>query len=117
MTAKTLRVCILIALVLPPVVESRAGRPTPDRPGPWDRDVIVYRVNNQGDGARVAVFERAGVPTMTRLKDGRLIAAHQWFPEENEQDFDKVAVRFSSDNGRTWSAPKAILLTGLPDGM
>jgi hypothetical protein len=86
-------------------------------PGPWDQDGIVYRVTPAGQVERVTVFERAGVPTVARLKDGRLIAAHQWFPEDNERDFDKVAVRFSSDDGRTWSAPKAIALTGLPEGM
>lgn len=64
----------------------------------------------------VAVFERAGVPTVTRMRDGRLIAAHQHFPENNDADFDKVAVRFSSDEGRTWSRPNVIQLTGWPEG-
>jgi hypothetical protein len=51
------------------------------------------------------------------MGDGRLIAAHQYFPEGDDANFDKVAVRFSSDDGKTWTDPKVIRLTGLPEGM
>jgi hypothetical protein len=57
------------------------------------------------------------VPTVARLADGRLIAAHQHFPEGFGADFDKVAVHFSEDDGRTWGGPQVIQLTGLPEGM
>ena len=57
------------------------------------------------------------VPTVACLKDGRLIAAHQHFPENNDVDFDKVAVRFSSDEGKSWTPAQVIKLDGLPDGM
>jgi hypothetical protein len=87
------------------------------RPGPWDNDVLVSRVTLDGRIEKFGTFERAGVPTLARLKDGRLIAAHQHFPEDADADFDKVAVRFSSDEGRTWTAPKVIQLGGLPEGM
>lgn len=92
-------------------------RPGPDQPGPWDQDVLVYRVSVDGAATKVATFERAGVPTVARLKDGRLIAAHQHFPENSDADFDKVAVHFSSDDGATWTAPEVIRLDGLPEGM
>jgi len=92
-------------------------RPGSDGPGPWDADVVVYRIPADGTPEKVATFERAGVPTIARMKDGRLIAAHQHFPENNETDFDKVAVRFSADEGRTWTAPEVIRLDGLPEGM
>lgn len=75
--------------------------------------MIVYRASGTGAAERITAFERAGVPTIARLADGRLIAAHQHFPA----DFDKVAVHFSSDEGHTWSAPQVIQLTGLPEGM
>jgi hypothetical protein len=74
-------------------------------------------VSREGPVERVATFERAGVPTVARLKDGRLIAAHQHFPADFGSDFDKVAVHFSEDDGRTWSAPQVIQLAGLPEGM
>ena len=88
-----------------------------NQPGPWDNDVIVYRAGAGGKVEKLATFSRAGVPTLARLQDGRIIAAHQHFPADNDLDFDKVAVRFSSDEGRAWSEPQVLRLTGLPDGM
>jgi hypothetical protein len=93
----------------PPPAERR------NRPGPWDQDVLVHRIDTNGISTRMAVFDRAGVPTLCRWKD-RLIAAHQHFPENDQPNFDKVAVRFSSDEGRTWSAPQVIRVDGLPAG-
>jgi hypothetical protein len=91
--------------------------PAPGQPGPWDQDVLVHRVSNGGAVESLATFGRSGVPTIARLADGRLIAAHQYFPENDAANFDKVAVRFSRDEGRTWTPPRVIELTGLPQGM
>lgn len=96
------------------VAQPPHGRPDPTRPGPWDNDVVVYRVGRDGQRARLAVFERAGVPTVARLKDNRLIAAFQHFPPDASRHFDRVAVRFSSDEGRAWSPAEPIVVEGLP---
>jgi hypothetical protein len=88
-----------------------------NRPGPWHNDVMVYAVGSNGLPKQLTVFERAGVPTVARMNDGRLIAAHQHFPENDEPNFDKVAVHFSSDEGRTWTPPQIIQMDGLPEGM
>ena len=64
-----------------------------NRPGPWDQDVLVHRIDTNGVLQRMAVFKRAGVPTVARWKE-RLIAAHQHFPEDDNANFDKVAVHF-----------------------
>jgi hypothetical protein len=93
------------------------GRPNRDQPGPWNNDVLVYRVAADGRADRLATFDRAGVSTLARLADGRLIAAHQHFPADSDADFDKVAVHFSSDEGRTWTPAQVIRLSGLPEGM
>jgi len=93
------------------------GRPNRDQPGPWNNDVLVYRIDADGRSAPIATFERAGVPTLARLADGRLIAAHQHFPADSDADFDKVAVHFSADEGRTWTTPAVIGLVGLPGDM
>ncbi len=85
--------------------------------GPWNRDVAVYRVDSEGVVQKVTSFERAGVPTIARMNDGRLALAHQHFPENDQVNFDKVAVRFSSDEGRTWAVPQVIRVDGLPEGM
>ncbi|MDO8540539.1 MAG: exo-alpha-sialidase [Opitutaceae bacterium] len=100
-----------------------APRPNPSpvsrlqQPGPWDQDIVVYRVPEQGRATALATFERAGVATIARLRDGRLVVAHQHFPAHQPDDFDKVAVRFSSDDGKSWTAPVVIRLRGLPEGM
>lgn len=114
--------CVALAVTSIPAAENGvppfnpAGRPNHDRPGPWDNDVLVYRVASNSV-EKLATFPRAGVPTLARLHDGRLAAAHQHFPADNDADFDKVAVHFSSDEGRTWTAPQVIRLQGLPEGM
>jgi len=94
-----------------------AGQPAPGAVGPWDNDLLVYRASPEGRVEQLVTFPRGGVPTLARLKDGRLIAAYQYFPENDAASFDRVAVRFSDDEGRTWTAPRVIELTGLPEGM
>lgn len=91
--------------------------PPPGQHGPWENDVIVHHVKRDGQIERLATFERAGVPTLARMPDGRLIAAHQHFPENDPAAFDKVAVHFSSDEGQTWTPAEVIKLNGLPEGM
>ncbi|MBX7246636.1 MAG: hypothetical protein K1X53_14160 [Candidatus Sumerlaeaceae bacterium] len=98
----------------PPTVN---GVPNRSQSGPWDNDVDVYRLSPDGTAKELARFDRAGVPTVARLADGRLMAAHQYFPETNDAEFDKVAVHFCRDEGKTWSPPEVISLSGLPDGM
>jgi len=94
---------------------SQKLKPTIDtsRSGPWDHDVLVYSVDTKGNQQQLSTFERAGVPTIGVMKDGRLIAAHQWFPEDDEDNFDKIAVLFSGDNGQTWTKPVAMEFEGL----
>ncbi|MSU48094.1 MAG: hypothetical protein EXS37_03230 [Opitutus sp.] len=97
--------------------ERRPVPPPRGNGGPWNNDVDVWRTRLTGPAEKLATFERAGVPTLARLKDGRLIVAHQHFPENDNASFDKVAVRFSSDEGATWTGARAIRLDGLPEGM
>lgn len=92
-------------------------RPQAGVPGPWNNDILVFRAHPDGRVEALATFPRAGVSTLARMGDGRLIAAHQHFPEGNDADFDKVAVRFSEDDGRTWTSAQVIRLVGLPEGM
>ena len=94
--------------------------PRPDRqgqPGPWNNDVLAFRLTANGPAERLAAFEQAGVPTVARLQDGKLIAAFQHFPQDDDRNFDRVAVAFSSDEGQKWSKPEAITVEGLEQGL
>ncbi|MCX7819762.1 MAG: glycoside hydrolase [Kiritimatiellae bacterium] len=91
--------------------------PPPPDDGPWNRDIQLWRWGDPHQTEKVATFERAGVVTLARLGDGRLIAAHQHFPADDPQNFDTVAVRFSSDEGHTWTPPRVIQMAGLPEWM
>jgi len=100
-------------LVAGPRALAQAG---PRGPGPWDNDVHLVRSWPDGTQEKLAVFGRAGVPSLVRLADRRMIAAFQWFPELPAEAFDKIAVSFSEDDGVGWSTPTAIEIEGLPAG-
>jgi hypothetical protein len=122
---QTLRLLALLLAALPLVAQEppppgRTGPPGPpsrNRPGPWDNDVLVHRLNTNGSADKLATFERAGVPTLARLQDGRIIAAFQHFPQDDDRNFDRVAVCFSRDEGGTWSRPEPITVKGLEPGL
>jgi hypothetical protein len=59
--------------------------------------------------------ERGGVPTIACAPDGRVFAMFQWFPVDRQESFDQIAVTISSDEGRTWSVPQTIVISGMPD--
>src|SRR5262245_61562423 len=106
-----------LGLLMLMAVFAAQAAPLRDRPGPWDNDVQVFRAEGDLRPERIGTFPRAGVATTARLKDGRIIAAHQHFPENDEENFDKVAVRFTSDEGKKWTEPEVIRLNDLPAGM
>ncbi len=88
----------------------------PQRYGPWNRDLYLCTSN---DGlhfsGRQQFVDGSGVASVVRDSKGRLIAAFQWFPRDKTEDFDRVAVKVSTDEGKTWSAPQPIKLKGLPE--
>ncbi|MGV3662094.1 MAG: exo-alpha-sialidase [Prosthecobacter sp.] len=88
-----------------------------DPNGPWKNDVLIYRTKADGTAEQIGAFTRAGVPTLTRLQDGRLMAAFQSFPADDPRNFDRVAVSFSSDEGSTWTKAEPIAVEGLEEGL
>lgn len=91
-------------------------QPMPQQ-GPWNNDVHVFAADAEGLVSEIALFERAGVPTMARLADGRVLAAYQYFPADDERRFDRVALRMSKDEGRTWDEPQTLEVADLPAGL
>lgn len=96
--------------------DSGPGNSPRNGPGPWDSDVLVYRLG-RAQPEHLATFGRAGVPTLARMPDGRLIAAFQHFPADDNRNFDRVAVCFSGDEGRTWTKPEPIAMNGMEAGL
>jgi hypothetical protein len=91
--------------------------PVPARPGPWDNDLVIATSKDGLVFEKATRFvERGGVPHVATDAKGRLIAVFQWFPFEKPEAFDKVGVRISEDNGKSWSEPKPIVVKNLPEG-
>jgi len=112
-------ILLLVATSVPaqlPDSPSPVGYPRASQPGPWDQDVLVHRLGT-GRSEQLATFGRAGVPTLARLADGRLIAAFQHFPADDNRNFDRVAVCLSKDEGRTWTKPEPIAVDHLEAGL
>lgn len=102
-------------------MEGRPGmqpRPPQSKYGPWNRDLEIHESSDGLRFTRRGTFvERGGVPALARTKDGRLLAVFQWFPLELREDFDKIAVMLSEDDGQNWSSPQTISITGMPDNL
>jgi len=116
----------LDAKTLQPLCTGRLPAPQPTRPaapghgagapGPWDGDLYIAE---SPDGSRFGKARRfvegGGVASVLRDATGRLIAAFQWFPPDRGEHFDRIAVKISTDDGKTWSEPQPINLEGLPE--
>jgi hypothetical protein len=59
--------------------------------------------------------DSAGVPSVVRWKGDTLACAFQWFRAPiNSPTWDRVAIKFSYDNGQTWTSPKPVTFSNLP---
>ncbi len=86
--------------------------------GPWNRDLwVAYSGDGLSFGGASRFMERAGVPCVIRDSTDRLIAVFQWFPFDDADAFDQVAVAFSDDAGTTWTAPTRMIFSGLPEDL
>jgi hypothetical protein len=67
------------------------------------------------DGAALplARFTSADTSSVARMKDGRIVVAYQGFPAAEAHDFNRTAVRFSKDEGCTWTGGEPIVVDGL----
>ena len=105
-------ICILILVIqfLVPVIGKSQGSP------PWERPLnICYGTDGITFGPSQIFQDSSGVPSAIKLPNGDLICALQWFREpQGSLTWDRVAVKFSYNNGISWTTPVPIEIPNLP---
>lgn len=83
---------------------------------PWKRPLKICRSTDGITFSDIRIFQdSSGVPDVIRLPDNRLISIFQWFRQPvGSVTWDRVAVKFSSDSGNSWTEPVPIVVNGLP---
>jgi len=107
---------LAMQVAVPPTKDAAPHSTAPAR-GPWDNALVVQRIASDGTAATIATFGRADVSSIVRLKDGRLAIACQAFPAGDAANFNRIAVRFSADDGRTWGEPTPIAVANMDAGL
>ncbi len=83
---------------------------------PWERPLkMAWSADGITFGTPSVFQDSSGVPSVVRWKGDTLVCAFQWFRVPvSSVSWDKVAVKFSYDNGMTWTDPEPIIVNGLP---
>jgi hypothetical protein len=83
---------------------------------PWRNPLLIAYSNDGIFFNTPALYQdSSGVPSAIRWKGDTLICVFQWFRQPvNSNTWDKVAVKFSYDNGNNWTAPVPIVVHGIP---
>lgn len=83
---------------------------------PWERPLMQAWSSNGIIFDTPTIFQdSSGVPSVIRWNGDTLIAAFQWFRQpQPSPSWDRVAVKFSYDNGANWTGPTPIVVNGLP---
>ncbi|MBV6477780.1 MAG: hypothetical protein HGGPFJEG_00524 [Ignavibacteria bacterium] len=83
---------------------------------PWKRPLKICQSQDGSNFTDISTFQdSAGVPCVIKLQSGQLISAFQWFRQPvGSPTWDKVAVKFSSNDGLTWTDPVPVVMIGFP---
>jgi hypothetical protein len=83
---------------------------------PWQNALIMVRSGDGVNFSSPSIFQdSSGVPCVIQWKSDTLVAVFQWFRQPNPSPtWDRVAVKFSFDNGTNWTTPTPILMNNLP---
>lgn len=84
--------------------------------GPWQADLRWVELNGTKASAITFHIQSAGVPSLVKTKKGEIIAVFQWFPSNETESWDRIAIQRSKDNGQTWTVPRSLKFEGLPEG-
>jgi hypothetical protein len=113
----TTGVLLLALLGSPAAGQNQSSKSEWPATGPWNNDLSLF-VSQDGqrfDPGRVLV-QSGGVPALLRDQWGRLVATFQWFPFDRREAFDRIAVMFSYDDGKTWGRPQPVEVADMPHG-
>lgn len=82
---------------------------------PWQRPLKIAWSNDGTSFGSSNIFQdSSGVPSVIRWRGDTLVCAFQWFRMPNPSPFwDRVAVKFSYNNGVSWTQPTPIIINGL----
>ena len=85
---------------------------------PWQQPLnIAWSTDGINFNTPTTFQDSSGVPSVVRWKGDTLVTAFQWFRQPNPSStWDRVAVKFSFDNGASWTIPTPIIITGMPSG-
>ena len=85
---------------------------------PWERPLkFATSTDGQNFTASQIWQDSSGVPSVIKWKGDTLICAFQWFRQPNPSpSWDRVAVKFSYDNGLSWTQPSPIVIPNMPVG-
>jgi hypothetical protein len=83
---------------------------------PWQNALIMVRSTDGINFTSPSIFQdSSGVPCIINWKSDTLVAVFQWFRQPNPSPtWDRVAVKFSYDNGVNWTTPTPIVVNNLP---
>jgi len=83
---------------------------------PWKRPLKICSSADGTNFTGIQTFQdSSGVPNFIKLPSGNLACVFQWFRQPvGSPSWDRVAVKFSSNNGINWTEPNPIVVNGLP---
>jgi hypothetical protein len=88
----------------------------PAQTGPWNSPLMMARsIDGQNFGTPTIFQDSSGVPSAVRWKSDTLACVFQWFRQPiGSASWDRVAVKFSYNNGQSWTSPTPIVVDGIP---
>lgn len=86
--------------------------------GPWNNPLMMATSTDGRFFSTPSTFQdSSGVPSAIRWKGDTLVCAFQWFRQPiGSATWDRVAVKFSYDDGLSWTTPVPIVIDALPAG-